>query len=100
MTCKFFWNHYVLMKTQGRLYGFTYRFPGGDAAIETSCAPFCPSKITRPSLSSKLHKYNIHGYKNALEQTRDEDLSKDYRRDFFVPSASPSNRRQSMVTHQ
>ena len=62
-------------KLSTRLYRITYGFPEQDAADAASCAPFGPSRITRPFPSSKHHKYNKHGYENALTRFKDEDLT-------------------------
>ena len=63
------------MKTQGKLYGNTNKFQEGDAANETSCAPFVPNRSTGPSPSSKHHKYNMHRYRNAPIQSEEEDFT-------------------------
>ena len=62
----FFWNQYVLMETQQKMYGTTYRFREEVAADETSSAPSDPGRSTRQFPSSKHHRYNKSGHKNAL----------------------------------
>ena len=72
---QFFRNHYVPLKTQRSLHGSAHRFQAGDAANKTSCAPVDPSGSTRPSFSSKHHKYMMHGDEIARIQSKEEYLT-------------------------
>ena len=86
------------MKTQGRGYRITYRFQEGDAPNEISCAPFRPSRSTRPSPASKHHKDNTHGRENAVLQSKEENLTTK-----LLPSSlrpATSNKRSSTATNQ
>ena len=75
MMCNFSGTTLCPWKTQRRWYRKTYRFQEGDAANETSWAPFGPNRKTRPSPSSQQQKYNIHVHEIALIQSTEENLT-------------------------
>ena len=85
-------------KLKGRQYRNTWRFQEGDAVNEAPCAPFGPSRKTRPSPSSKHHKHNILGFEFALIQPKKEDHTHGLSPSFFVPPVS--DRRRSKTTRQ
>ena len=62
-------------RNSAKMSGTTYRFQDRDAADGTSFAPSDPGRSTRPSPSSKHHKYNKSGYENTQTRSKQKDLT-------------------------